>query len=501
MFNELLKNVMNLGIITEDDVKRLTAIELMMLIIERINGLLNHVEIVDAELINLLENIRTTTIEELNNWKQDGTFEELINQTLLKTVDKTFIYVEDFGAKGDGTDDTSYIQSAIDYGAEHSLEVRFKNKLYRTTRPLVLHQSSKLVGTNSSHFASNTIIRNAVSTMFGGFPTSPANKITDITLKDICFDGKNTNFMNNDSGQQGYLYWSKISNCNFREFTNILGNIALTGCDLSYLNIKANEFGSLNGSDNTFYNIFIDSTEFDVKKDYMLVVAGTVNNLTNIFFTGNTNINNLATHGCKGILRVAGSNNLFSNCWFDYCEDYAIDLNDSSVSNSFVGNVFRGCGSLNNVFIYNKGTNNTFVASRFALPHIEHYPYASETFKSTNESYTQIATSVMGNIINTGTEKHYLKKLITTKLSYDGATKPLTFNEQGVGVMVFDIPKNSAGAALYKLLNVHLPDSKVTFLKAEADHETGKLTVVLRAESGYVINTNFELTVESFRIV
>ena len=42
MFNELLKNVMNLGIITEDDVKRLTAIELLMLIIERTNGLLKN---------------------------------------------------------------------------------------------------------------------------------------------------------------------------------------------------------------------------------------------------------------------------------------------------------------------------------------------------------------------------------------------------------------------------------------------------------------------------
>ena len=53
--NELMKNVMNLGIITEDDVKRLTAIELMMLIIERTNGLLNHVENVDEKLVNLLE--------------------------------------------------------------------------------------------------------------------------------------------------------------------------------------------------------------------------------------------------------------------------------------------------------------------------------------------------------------------------------------------------------------------------------------------------------------
>ena len=86
MFNELLKNVMNLGLITEDDVKRLTAIELMMLIIERTNGLLNHVEIIDVKLANLLENIRTTTLEALNEWTQDGTFDELINQSALKAV-------------------------------------------------------------------------------------------------------------------------------------------------------------------------------------------------------------------------------------------------------------------------------------------------------------------------------------------------------------------------------------------------------------------------------
>ena len=86
MFNELLENVMNLGIITADDVKRLTAIELMMLIIERTNGLLNHVEIIDEKLVNLLETIRTITIEELNKWKEDGTFDVLINQTALKMV-------------------------------------------------------------------------------------------------------------------------------------------------------------------------------------------------------------------------------------------------------------------------------------------------------------------------------------------------------------------------------------------------------------------------------
>ena len=86
MFNELLKNVMNLGIITEDDVKRLTAIELMLLIIERINGLLLHVNNVDGKLDTLLEDVNKITIEELNKWTQDGTFDSLINQTGLKKV-------------------------------------------------------------------------------------------------------------------------------------------------------------------------------------------------------------------------------------------------------------------------------------------------------------------------------------------------------------------------------------------------------------------------------
>ena len=86
MFNELMENVMNLGIITEDDVKRLTAIELMMLIIERTNGLLNHVEMIDEKLVNLLQTIKTVTVEILNKWTQDGTFDDLINESALAKI-------------------------------------------------------------------------------------------------------------------------------------------------------------------------------------------------------------------------------------------------------------------------------------------------------------------------------------------------------------------------------------------------------------------------------
>ena len=166
MFNELLKNVMNLGIITADDVKRLTAPELMILIIERTNGLLNHVEIIDEKLTNLLENIRTTTIEELNKWTQDGTFDTLLNQSALKKVndriDETNAQLsvverdvsriantlEKFGAVGDGeTDDTEAIQKAFDNGG---VILFGKNKTYKFTSPLSINNSNVTIVGNGA---------------------------------------------------------------------------------------------------------------------------------------------------------------------------------------------------------------------------------------------------------------------------------------------------------------------------------------------------------------
>ena len=95
MFNELLENVMNLGIITEDDVKRLTAIELLMLVIERTNGLLNHVEMVDEKLVNLLQTIKTVTVEILNKWTQDGKFDEIINESALAKINTRVSQLEE----------------------------------------------------------------------------------------------------------------------------------------------------------------------------------------------------------------------------------------------------------------------------------------------------------------------------------------------------------------------------------------------------------------------
>ena len=126
MYNELLKNVMNLGIITDDDVRRLTAIELMLLIIERSNGLLNylstHIQDSDNRFIALdnkyqqitddiknkiidnetyfneviRENTEDITISQLNQWMTDGTLESLINQTALANISNRVTALEEY---------------------------------------------------------------------------------------------------------------------------------------------------------------------------------------------------------------------------------------------------------------------------------------------------------------------------------------------------------------------------------------------------------------------
>lgn len=108
MFSELLKSVINLGIITVDDVNRSTAIELIMLLIERTNGLIQVVGDIEG-------NIKDTTIDQLNKWLEDGTLELIINQTALKNISDRLSQIGQSPIRlADETDDTQAIQRVID---------------------------------------------------------------------------------------------------------------------------------------------------------------------------------------------------------------------------------------------------------------------------------------------------------------------------------------------------------------------------------------------------
>ena len=174
MFNELVKNVMSLGIITEDDVKRLTSVELMLLIIERTNGLLSYLNsyvdsnearitaldekykqitdeikklIIDNETYFneiISENLENLAISQLNEWVSDGTLETLINQTALKNIndhitDITTINVMDYGLKGDGTtEDLTQLKELLSTKLVNKTILFPANKVIKINEPIKL---------------------------------------------------------------------------------------------------------------------------------------------------------------------------------------------------------------------------------------------------------------------------------------------------------------------------------------------------------------------------
>ena len=170
MFNELLKNVMNLGIITEDDVKRLTAIELMLLIIERSNGLLqyltSHIQDSDNRFIALdkkyqqitedikkqiidnetyfneviVDNLQDIAIDQLNSWLTDGTLETLINQTALANISNRVSALEEWK--------TTYIDETNKATKLLARNVDFSSKNFRIPWMTVTNQGTIIAGSD-----------------------------------------------------------------------------------------------------------------------------------------------------------------------------------------------------------------------------------------------------------------------------------------------------------------------------------------------------------------
>ena len=84
---ELIQALINQGIITAIDIQRMTSLELLLTIIERVNELHGLTkEGLEAVQRLLDKGVQEEVIAKLEEWTQDGTFDMLINQTALKTV-------------------------------------------------------------------------------------------------------------------------------------------------------------------------------------------------------------------------------------------------------------------------------------------------------------------------------------------------------------------------------------------------------------------------------
>ena len=204
MFSELLKSVLNLGIITVDDVNRSTAIELIMLLIERTNGLIQIVGDIDG-------NIKNTTIDQLNKWLEDGTLELIINQTALKNISDRVGQIGQSPIRlADETDDTQAIQRVID-----SDKPLYVDRDLVVSDTIQLKLTSVIMGKGKN--SCSITMTNDNKWMFRLLTDKKESNydvVTSLKIHDVCLKGKNILQLNelseSEFGKLGHIKGGSI---------------------------------------------------------------------------------------------------------------------------------------------------------------------------------------------------------------------------------------------------------------------------------------------------
>ena len=127
--NKIKDVAQRLGIITVEDMERYTALELIMMIANKMNEFQEIITDQKDKIQYLLNEGTLSEVEQVfDEWLQDGTFDTLINQSALKKVSDSLdetkfvvgVSVTDFGAVGDydeitqtGTDNTNSFKLAV----------------------------------------------------------------------------------------------------------------------------------------------------------------------------------------------------------------------------------------------------------------------------------------------------------------------------------------------------------------------------------------------------
>lgn len=137
MFQEMIKIISDLGIITVDDMKRMTAIELQMLIVERINGIITKNKEILEKLDDLGVVITDEVVKKLNEMIEDGTLDKIIGDSVIKVNRKpNIIDVTNYGIKNDGTVIGTELNELITTNVSH--KIYFPDGIYNLSEPIEL---------------------------------------------------------------------------------------------------------------------------------------------------------------------------------------------------------------------------------------------------------------------------------------------------------------------------------------------------------------------------
>jgi hypothetical protein len=236
-----------------------------------------------------------------------------------------FVNVKSFGAKGDGiTDDSSAIQSAIDYAYANKMNVFFPFGKYLVSNSIALPDRITLIGVNNQLTMGATmtncetlIIANTNKLFVGKtLGTALVPFISRVTMKNLAFNRGTNGSIVFDMFQ---FTDSDISYNFFRDF-----DIVINGKTTNLTKIERNYF--LNVRQNAITNLNLDAsiqsiTDSYIKNNYFSgSVAFTAVKHIDIKFANFSIISdNFFDFAYWGLHMNAGQNVTVSNNIFDYC--------------------------------------------------------------------------------------------------------------------------------------------------------------------------------------
>lgn len=145
---QLFDFVTTKGIITNQDAEQLTALELIYLIIEKLN-----------ECVITVDELKETglyqaVIDQLSIWKDNGTLSDLISQEILDDIkgklETRVVYLQDYPKLTSDSSDSERLQRAIEQAQSLGKVVKLENKNYQCLKPLQLDISKTSMDGNGA---------------------------------------------------------------------------------------------------------------------------------------------------------------------------------------------------------------------------------------------------------------------------------------------------------------------------------------------------------------